>query len=376
MQSQTSSQVSNLLSGSGAELAQPNILNFDQLYNPQPQIPPRALQEQYKQEPSGQTKAARRFQFTLNKVERWSDFKKYIESLKTKDKALACREIAPSTGHQHIHLFLKMKGPVRLSYKKLCGAHIEFCRGSDLDNWKYITKEDEPEKAGEIIYKYGDRPSEEEDKEKKKKGVTIAEAKEMPLNELEELPLVYYKQVQDITLKKNNEMTGKSANKKVKVLYFYGPSGVGKSIWAKWLFRNYRMDLVKYIGSFWHGVSLNANCAIYDDFRDSHMPPSEFINFIDSTKHSLNLKQGSWKNLYSYIIITSIQHPNDLYPGFQEKAIKNHEEPRRQWMRRMKCVNVEEELKPEKLREMLKDLGLLEEEEEEDNPFADFDFDN
>lgn len=360
---------SNLLSqGAEAELAFPNLLNFDQAANPEPQIPPMPLQDKYKKSVATQTKCARRFQLTLNEAEKRWELKQYLESLKSLEKGIATLEKAPSTGHLHCHFFIKFSGSgVRLSFKKLCGAHVEICRGSDLANWKYITKEDNPEKAGDIFWQKGERPDEAEE-DKKGKGVSIAEAKEMTLDELEELPLVYYKQVQDISTKRQNKMTGATAGKKVKVMYLYGPSGIGKSVWAKWIFRTYELDLVKYIGTFWHGVSGEAGCAIYDDFRDSQMPPSEFINFIDSTKHSLNLKNGSIKNTYHHIIITSIQHPNDLYPGFQEKAIKNREEPRVQWMRRMTVIDVEKEMTDEKLHGMLVDLGYIKEEPEEDDP--------
>lgn len=364
------SSLSALNAGAEAELAFPNLLNFDLASQKEPEMPPKQLQDKYKKQVATQTKSARRFQLTLNEADKRFDLKQYLESLETLEKGIATLERAPTTGHLHCHFFIKLKRGVKLSFKKLCGAHVEYCRGSDLDNWKYITKEDEPEKAGEIFWEHGSRPDEAEE-DKKLKGVSIAEAKEMPLDELEELPLVYYKQVQDISTKRQNKMSGTTCNKKLKVLYLYGPSGIGKSIWAKWIFRSYDIDLVKYIGTFWHGISGEAECAIYDDFRDSHMPPSEFINFIDSTKHSLNLKNGSWKNTYSHIIITSIQHPNDLYPGFQEKAIANHEEPRVQWMRRMTVINVEEKMTPEKLHGMLVDLGLIKEDEKEDpdDPF-------
>lgn len=64
--------------------------------------------------------------------------------------------------------------------------------------------------------------------------------------------------------------------------------------------------MVKFENGFWNGIG-NSKCCIYDDFRDSHMKPSEFINFIDYNKHQLNVK-GSYKlNNYEFIIITSVQ---------------------------------------------------------------------
>lgn len=63
---------------------------------------------------------------------------------------------------------------------------------------------------------------------------------------------------------------------------------------------------VKFNGQFWMGVSEGTGCAVYDDFRASHMKPSEFINFIDYNVHNLNVKGGQIKNKYNLIIITSV----------------------------------------------------------------------
>lgn len=49
---------------------------------------------------------------------------------------------------------------------------------------------------------------------------------------------------------------------------------------------------VKYSNGFWNGVSDGNGCAVYDDFRDSHISASEFINFIDYNVHNLNVKGG------------------------------------------------------------------------------------
>lgn len=94
-----------------------------------------------------------------------------------------------------------------------------------------------------------------------------------------------------------------------------------------------KVNIVKYVNSFWQGVG-NAKIAIYDDFRDSHMHPSEFINFIDYNKHTINIKGGEKQNEYSLIIITSVQDPHYIYMGMKD------DEPRRQWLRRMTIVDM------------------------------------
>ena len=99
-------------------------------------------------------------------------------------------------------------------------------------------------------------------------------------------------------------------------------------------------DKVSFKNDFWDGVKPDGEVAFYDEFRDSDMKPSEFIKFIDYSKHSMNIKGGSVINNYKYIFITSIQRPAALWPN-----MKNGEESMQQWMRRIKAINIEEHKK-------------------------------
>ena len=121
-------------------------------------------------------------------------------------------------------------------------------------------------------------------------------------------------------------------SKTVQVVWIQGPSGVGKSNKAEELADD-EFEELKFDSSFWHGVIDGEGCAIYDDFRDSHMKASEFINFIDYRSHNLNVKGGSIRNMYSKIIITSIQRADSIYKGAPEEA-------REQWLRRMQIVDM------------------------------------
>jgi hypothetical protein len=94
-------------------------------------------------------------------------------------------------------------------------------------------------------------------------------------------------------------------------------------------------NLIKHQSFFWLGIG-NSKIALYDDFRDSHMLPSEFINLIDYNIHNMNIKNGYVKNKYEYIVITSVQSPEDLYALMTEK----NQEPRKQWLRRLKIINL------------------------------------
>ena len=129
-------------------------------------------------------------------------------------------------------------------------------------------------------------------------------------------------------------------HKEIKVYYISGPSGSGKTERAKQIIRENKttygtkFSLVKFDGNFWHGVNSNGKIAVYDDFRDSHMKASEFINFIDYNKQRMNIKGGDVLNNYELIIITSIQPISTIYRNMTG-------EPRQQWIRRIEEIKLD-----------------------------------
>ena len=126
-------------------------------------------------------------------------------------------------------------------------------------------------------------------------------------------------------------------HKHVKVFYLWGPSGVGKTTKALTMAKDLgysKIHMIKYESSFWCYLGHAHGCAIYDDFRDSHMKPSEFINLIDYNVHPMNIKGSNILNRFECIIITSVQNPEELYRGMWD------EEPRKQWLRRMEVIEL------------------------------------
>ena len=292
-----------------------------------PKNPPEILQNK-----DFKLKKAKHWQFTLNDVSKWKDLEKYIMGLETLNYAVASKEIAPKTGHEHIHLYCQFENAFKPSIKKLCGAHIERCFGSPKENDDYVRKVNDPDKRGEIILTYGEL------RENKNKFPTIKEVKEMSKEEREELPLQYYNVLKKIQDEENRPHKVSEVGKNVKVYYIYGPSGYGKTIYAKLLINQLGLefDMVKFENNFWSGVSGEREVALYDDFRDSDMRPREFINFMDYNIHNLNVKGSGVPNRYKYIFITSIQEPSKIYWD----ASRNNEELPKQWRRRMFEVDI------------------------------------
>ena len=270
---------------------------------------------------------------------------------------IACREFAPKTGKEHYHVYIQFKYNMTLAKKKLLSAHIEICRGSPQQNIAYIRKK------GDIILEEGEARL-------GGGGFSIKEVKAMTDAEREELSFNHYNKIQNLKRDELCTLRASEYYKNVEVYYIYGLSGTGKTkhaiqgiidLYKQKKISSDKFNEVKYCGSFWNGVSIDnmTEVALYDDFRDYHMTPSEFINFIDYNVHVMNIKYGFVMNKFKYIFITSIQSPYDLFRKKKKNNIflgnlksnskdnyeinendddENYEESKIQWLRRISQI--------------------------------------
>lgn len=241
-------------------------------------------------------------------------------------------------GKWHGHYFVYYKNPrtwndIKAYYGN--NAHVEIPK-SNSGCIKYILGEGEHAESKTNIVQQGEMPCDNG------KHLTYKEALAMSSEEIKELPItdaLMVEKLQKIDRDKPKAFKISDWKKTVEVTYICGPSGIGKSLKVvEELTKNGDdplVDEIKKEGDFWHGISGEATVAIYDDFRDSHMKASEFINFIDYNKHKMNVKGGSVINNYTKIYITSVQRPEDIYKGLGD-------EPRQQWIRRMNIINMYE----------------------------------
>ncbi|EMD43492.1 hypothetical protein KM1_293980 [Entamoeba histolytica HM-3:IMSS] len=272
--------------------------------------------------------SSRRYQLTLNEPTKYYALLMYLKHYKSLKYLISCKEIAPTTSHVHIHIYAVFSCPVKLQVSKLQGAHIELCKGSNKANIDYIKKD------GNILDELGEEPHQ---------GLhsTVAELIEVKdPADLNPIELNRWIQAKNLNQRIDLNTYYKPA---VKVFYVWGLSGIGKT---KWVFDKINelnlqncTDRVSFINNFWHGVSSDgqSTCAWYDDFRSTDMKPNEFIKFIDYYKNNLNVKNGNVVNNYLFIFITSVENPEELYKNMQL------EEPRRQWLRRMEIIHLEDE---------------------------------
>lgn len=251
---------------------------------------------------------------TLNQPENFDEIKKYLTEKPSFQYGIACREEAPTTGHKHIHFYVQFNKPTTIQKSKLLGSHLDICKGSPQQNINYVKKD------GDIIF--------EEGTPKLKGGKTIKEVMEMKPEERLNLPACYYNICQKIKAEEEKDLKGDDMYKEMKVHWYWGDSGLGKTRRAYKEIGSRTFNEVKFDGNFWHGAKEGGTIALYDDFRDSDMKPRELINFIDYNKHIMNIKGGSCRNTYTEIFITSIQSPEEIYKNVEG-------EPRRQWLRRI-----------------------------------------
>lgn len=280
-------------------------------------------------------KKEKAFILTLNEktLIHYEEIKNYILNLKSNNYYLCCEHIGQE--NKHYHIYCQFTNAIKLSIKKLYGAHIERALGSPKQNIMYLKCEDEKHKKLGITSKLID----EQGEIKLKGGFhTVKEIKEMNEEEFEELPAMYYNVATKIKQEKEFDIDIDDWKKEVEVVWIQGPSGIGKTEKAKKIVRKNKeligtkVNIVKFENNFWLGIG-NAKVAIYDDFRDSHMKPSEFINFIDYNKHYFNTKGGMKINKYELIIITTVQDLKKIYKNVSG-------EPREQWERRIKIIDM------------------------------------
>lgn len=274
---------------------------------------------------------ARNFQVTLFELDKYNKILSYLINLKAFKYLISCKEITPTTGKDHIHIFVHFNKSTRLSIKKLFTAHLEICFGSIQQNINYVKKD------GNIIDELGEPPHQGQ------KNYNFDEIDKLTTKDIinnDDINIFQKKTLLNIKKELANQPININEYYKqnINVFYIYGPSGIGKTKRAIQIIKYYNyneFDEIKYKNGFYIGVSGNCKVCLYDDFRPSHMGVSEFINFIDYNKHNLNTKGGNFKNNYELIIITSINNPYDIYSNCTDS-----EETKTQWIRRLNIITL------------------------------------
>lgn len=252
---------------------------------------------------------ARDWQLTLNEVEKWDDLLGYLEELKTLSYGIACHELAPSTSHEHIHVYTHFSNAIALSIRKCQGAHIERCRGSPKQNIDYIRKD------GDIIWEYGDEP--------RQGARTIGELKKS--KDLDSLPIAVANIAERIVRRERAkegfmEMLTEIENDclvRTEVIYITGKPGQGKTYGGYKLalskFPKEKIGRIKFSQQFAFIDNEEAECFVIEEFRASDLRASELLQLIDNYGSRISTKGGDVYIRAKCIILCSMFAPDELY---------------------------------------------------------------
>lgn len=280
--------------------------------------------------PSGNTKPSgifrgRAFLFTIFDESKLKKLEKILDSLKTCDYQICGEEICPSTKRLHWHYYAHFSQSYRLSKKILdLDVHIDISRGTPKQNIDYVTKD------GNIKFEKGEKPHQ---------GIkTVTEIHEA---EYSEIPAQLYrikKQI-DEDLKSENEffrMLDEIRNDNLKspeITYIVGDSGSGKTYHAYKCateeYKNNEIGKLTIENNFVDITNPNAKCFVIEEFRDSQMKASSFLQLIDKYGYKCNIKGGFQFIRPEKFYICSIIEPENIY----------RDEINKQFMRRITDIH-------------------------------------
>ena len=266
-------------------------------------------------------------------------FVNYVESLKCFQYILICEHDKEDNGEvkKHRHIYIQLNECRVLSKKYLNTLHCEKCLGSAQQNVTYLKAEDSKHKRlgvkSEVIYENGEM------KKRGGKPATVKEALTIADEDMSEIDPQYYNTIKRIKTDYANKPVQFTSRYKpdVEVIYVCGKSDKAKTKWVYDFFKKMKneplTDLVKCDGKYWTGFNDGIEWAVYEEWRDNHMKPSEFINFIDYYKQNMRVLYGFKNNNYNHILITTIQDLKEVYNG-------SHEDPKQWYKRITKYINL------------------------------------
>lgn len=258
---------------------------------------------------------ARAFQFTLNEICFYDDFIEHLRSLKTCDYLISCQEVAPTTGHEHIHIYAHFSQTYKLPQKLLkYGAHIEICKGSPKQNINYIRKD------GNILDEWGEVPHQG--------ARSVAELRECSIDEVQPQYYRIKKEIDEdaIRVEQFDKMLNEVRNdclQAPEIIYLSGDTGNGKTYnaikMATERYANEDISMLQINNNFCTFTRKYAKCLIIPEFRPSQMHASEFLQLTDKYGYDANVKGGFVHIRPEMIIICSILPPTAIYAGEKNK---------------------------------------------------------
>lgn len=172
---------------------------------------------------------------------------------------VAGEELAPSTGKRHWHIYVHFVNRVyfRRIRQGLLTAHIDECRGTEYDNYKYVTKERKIYEDGQCT---GKTCSHKEKVERIKE--MMEDIKTLSDEELEsKYPyefFYHFSKISEYKIRTHKMEVPWQGQLHYKNIWIYGPPGTGKSRWSNNLTSPWNI-YHKNINKWWDGYQFDSH---------------------------------------------------------------------------------------------------------------------
>jgi hypothetical protein len=259
------------------------------------------------------------------------------------------KEICPTTGTPHLQLYLEFSGPrsvaalqkileVKLHFDARKGTSHQaagYCKKANAEKpdqgYGYFFKTPDPHWDGEEFGECsnsGERVDLNEIAERVKTGdVTVEQI-------LEENPLAYHQYGRTLDKLEDIQLRKKFRTEMTECIWYYGPTGVGKSHTA---FNDFddstHYNLTLSDGGWWDGYK-GQHTVILNDFR-GELPYNLMLNMIDKWPFKVKRRgREPMSFLSKKVIITSSQTPAEVFNR------RNESDKIEQLLRRIQVVEI------------------------------------
>lgn len=270
-----------------------------------------------KTSPQSKTWSFTCFKYTAAIVEDWKHKEGY-------DLICFQEEKSPSTGRLHIQGYIRFSSNYRMErVKRFLGddsAHVETAKGSSAQNLKYCTKSESA--TGNYQYQHGDFDKHAGTQGKR---TDLDDAVDLlrtsaSLEKINDaVPKTIIKYGRGIQLSRQLFLSAQAPTSFHRcVIVLWGPSGTGKSQWARQYaahngWETYSKTLSKSQDTQWFDGYDGEGVLILDDFTDSAVSFRELLIWTDIYKHRVSLKGAMVLGTWHTVIITSNTNPDDWY---------------------------------------------------------------
>lgn len=233
----------------------------------------------------------------------WHDF--HANAKLKPDYIIVGEEVCPTTGRKHFQWFFHFKNPRSMEkYRKaVAPRHIEICRGSPQSNIEYCSKD------GNVVFEEGDRL-----KMGDRTDLSLLKKRLISGEPIEDLALECENQQQLRFIEGLSKYVKKKIEyKKKEILWFWGPTGTGKTRTAIEMFEGDCWMSSRNL-KWWQGYCGHKNIVI-DDFRGDFCTFHELLRILDGYNFEVEVKGSSMPLRAERIVITSCFHPDEVYSG-------------------------------------------------------------